>query len=404
MTRSVAFAKATESPPDHINASLLNAESDSELEVAFEQFTSLSAKLTESYQQLEQRVSHLTDELNRSSDKHQQALQDKNDIADRFENLLDFLPGGVVVLDARGNVSQVNPVAEELLGKCLMGVSWRSIIASSFAPRSDDGHEVSTLSGRKISISTRSLQNHGQIILLTDLTETRQLQAKISREERLSSMGKMVSALAHQIRTPLSAALLYAGHLDSQMLDDEQRRSFAKKLLSRLHHMEQQVRDMLLFVKGDLNLNDQVNLGGLLQLLHEAAEPVLQQHFATADWGLVGAKKWIKCNRDVLVSALMNLINNAIQAGGHRVHLDITIAASAGDCVISVIDNGPGVSQEVLEKDCETFVTTKPQGIGLGLTVVKAVAQAHGGTFSLNNGDKGGAVATVTVPLLNPSK
>ena len=69
-------------------------------------------------------------------------------------------------------------------------------------------------SGRRVSISTRSLdQEIGQIILITDQTETRRLQGELSREQRLSALGKTVSALAHQIRTPLSAATLYASHL-----------------------------------------------------------------------------------------------------------------------------------------------------------------------------------------------
>jgi len=73
-----------------------------------------------------------------------------------------------------------------------------------FSPRDDDGHEVSNHQGKRISIATRSLDKDGQIILLTDQTETRQLQANLSRHERLSALGKMVSTLAHQVRTPLS--------------------------------------------------------------------------------------------------------------------------------------------------------------------------------------------------------
>ena len=96
----------------------------------------------------------------------------------------------------------------------LLGKKWNQIVEAFFSPKDDDGHEVSMKSGRRVSISTRSLdQEVGQIILITDQTETRRLQDELSRGQRLSALGKTVSALAHQIRTPLSAATLYASHL-----------------------------------------------------------------------------------------------------------------------------------------------------------------------------------------------
>ena len=109
---------------------------------------------------------------------------------------------------------EANPAACELLGEPLVGELWRQVIARSFAPRKDDGHEISLRDGRRLSIATRSLDAEpGQLVLLNDLTETRRLQDQLARHERLSSLGRMVASLAHQIRTPLSAAMLYAGHL-----------------------------------------------------------------------------------------------------------------------------------------------------------------------------------------------
>src|SRR5690606_34713 len=167
-------------------------------------------------------------------------------------------PGGVVVLDGRGVVREANPAARELLGEPLEGQLWRELIRERFAPRDDDYHEVSLRSGRRVSLATRSLQGEpGQIILLTDLTETRRLQAQLARNERLSALGRMVASLAHQIRTPLSTALLYASHLNQPELTATHRQRFSQRLKDRLQAIELQVRDMLLFAKGDLPLNSQ---------------------------------------------------------------------------------------------------------------------------------------------------
>src|SRR4051812_37775063 len=205
-----------------------------DLKSAFDMFNEMSQQLTDSYFLLENRVAELNQELNTVADQRMQELAEKEKIANRLENLLNFLPGGVVVLDSSGRISECNPAAIDLLGEPLQGELWRDVILRSFAPRKDDGHEVSLRDGRRISISTRNQGEDGQIILLTDQTETRRLQSQLSRHERLSAMGKMMSALAHQIRTPLSAAMLYAGHLCNSKLDDVKRHQFSEKICNRL--------------------------------------------------------------------------------------------------------------------------------------------------------------------------
>ena len=91
----------------------------------------------------------------------------------RLQHLLQVLPTGVVVLDARGFVQQANPVAISMLGEPLTGQRWLDVITRSFRPRSDDGMEVSLHDGRRVQLAITSLQPEpGQLIVLTDLTET----------------------------------------------------------------------------------------------------------------------------------------------------------------------------------------------------------------------------------------
>ena len=373
----------------------------SDLTEAFEQFSELSAQLTQSYQLLENRVSELTTELGVVSDQRLAALQEKEKLADRLENLLHVLPAGVVVLDASGCIASCNPAAMDMLSQPIPGEPWRQVITRCFSPRMDDGHEVSTKDGRKIHIATRSLDHQGQIILLTDNTETRRLQAEVSRQARLTSMGKMVSALAHQIRTPLSAAMLYAGHLTNDNIDSERRQSFSQKLMSRLQHLERQVADMLLFVKGDLVLSNTVTLAELQRKLEEAIEATLQENQVHCQIHNCCPARTIRCNIEVLIGALTNLVNNAIQAAGKACELTIDIAKpEPGTVTIAVGDNGPGLSATQRTAVQEPFVTTKSQGIGLGLSVVQVVAHAHGGSFDLGTSVAGGLSATMRLPLV----
>ncbi len=101
------------------------------------------------------------------------------------------MPAGVIVIDGKGIVRQANEQAKALLGEPLEEEVWRSIITRSFKPRADDGHEVSLVDGRRVKLSITPLENEpGQLIVITDLTETRQLQARVSHMQRLSSLGK----------------------------------------------------------------------------------------------------------------------------------------------------------------------------------------------------------------------
>ena len=121
--------------------------------------------------------------------------------ANYMGQLYNELPSGLIVIDGNGVVEQANRVAVSLLGEPLQGLLWRHIIDRSFAPKNDDGHEISLKNGRRIQLSISSLEGRpGQLILLTDLTDTRLLQEHVAKLQRLSSLGKMVASLAHQIR------------------------------------------------------------------------------------------------------------------------------------------------------------------------------------------------------------
>lgn len=373
------------------------------LEQAFALFNQMSSQLTSSYSMLEARVTELKGELAVVSAQRMQELAEKERLANRLQNLLDLLPGGVIVIDAQGIVREANPAACELLGLPLEGQLWRHVIARCFAPREDDGHEVSLKDGRRLSIATRSLDAEpGQLVLLNDLTETRHLQDQLARHERLSSLGRMVASLAHQIRTPLSAALLYASHLTEQQLPVETQQRFAGRLKERLHELEHQVRDMLVFARGELPLTDRVTPKQLLQSLQAAALTHVQD--MPIRWQCDSHAGELLCSRDTLVGALLNLIENAIQASAGDVRLKVHLYTRDSQLRVCISDSGSGIERAVLARLGEPFFTTKATGTGLGLTVVKAVARAHQGELQLRSRLGRGTCAQVILPLFSAEK
>lgn len=369
------------------------------LEQAFALFNQMSTQLSSSYSMLEARVSELKGQLALVSAQRMQELAEKERLAHRLQSLLDLLPGGVIVIDGQGVVREANPVARSLLAKPLVGMLWRQVISTNFAPRKDDGHEISLKDGRRLSIATRSLHGEpGQLVLLTDLTETRRLQDQLSRHERLSALGRMVASLAHQIRTPLSAALLYASHLSEQVLPQEQQQRFAGRLKERLHELEHQVRDMLVFARGELPLPDRLSPQALFEALRAAAEPHVQG--MQIRWQCDARVGELLCNRDTLVGTVLNLIQNSIQAGGRETRLKIHLYARGNTLRLSVSDSGPGIDASTLARLGEPFFTTKTTGTGLGLAVVQAVVRAHQGELQLRSRVGRGTCAMLVLPLI----
>jgi two-component system sensor histidine kinase FlrB len=393
--------------PSAFSSSALNqcpseTSASGELEQSLELFTRMSGRLGASQQFLQTRVAELKDQLAETSAQRRREFEEKERLANRLQSLLDLLPGGVIVIDGQGVVREANPVALELLGGPLEGALWREVITRSFAPRKDDGHEISLKDGRRVSIATRSLNGEpGQLVLLTDLTETRRLQEQLARHERLSALGRMVASLAHQIRTPLSTALLYASHLEQGGLSVEQQQRFAGRLKDRLNELEHQVRDMLVFARGDLPLEDRLAPAELLAALRAAAAAKVEG--VAVRWQCDVSSGALLCNRDTLVGALLNLMENALQACDKQPRLKVHLYARDAVLRISISDNGAGMDAATLSRLGEPFFTTRATGTGLGVAVVKSVARAHSGALELRSRPGRGTCATLQLPLLPAS-
>jgi len=320
--------------------------------------------------------------------------------ASRLEHLLQVMPAGVIVIDGKGIVRQANEQAKALLGEPLEEEVWRRIITRSFKPRADDGHEVSLVDGRRVKLSITPLENEpGQLIVITDLTETRQLQARVSHMQRLSSLGKMVASLAHQIRTPLSAAMLYASNLTRKGLRQEAQEQFANKLTDRLKELESQVNDMLLFAKsGEEQVVSNITLSELLTSVEGSAQTMTVQAHQTLGFSGFEQEVSITGNLTALQGALLNLIHNASQVTPKGELVAVDASVSGNRLNIAVTDKGPGVPEGLKHKIFEPFFTTKNNGTGLGLAVVKSVVNAHNGILSVFNTPEGGACFSVSLP------
>lgn len=338
---------------------------------------------------------------NRPGTRPDDGAADTDRRVQRLTALLEALPAAFVELDGNGVIQECNPAARELLNEPLLGTLWRDVVRRAFAPRIDDGHEVSLRDGRRVHVATCSLgQGPGQLLLINDVTEMRRLQEQLSHLKRLSSMGEMAASLAHQIRTPLASALLYASHLGCERLDVAARRRVSQRLTSRLGQLESLVRDMLVFARNGIYECEELFLSTLHADLVHLVETQISAAGVALRTGFAGCEVTINANREALLSALQNLVTNALQAGSSRIELRCS-ADGADSARIVVSDDGPGIPSADRERLFEPFFTTRANGTGLGLAVVQAVVRAHGGSVSVCSVPGVGSSFAVELPVLS---
>lgn len=327
----------------------------------------------------------------------------------RLKAIIERLPAGIVVLDGHGSIVECNPKASMLLGDPLLSERWGDVIEREILTDDSVGDNLKLKKGYIVNIATQSLDPEpGQLIMLHDMTQEQQLQERLAHYQRLSSMGKMAAQLAHQIRTPLSTALLYANHLSDpdfyQQCDDSaqhQTMKVAKKIVGRLQTIGSHVSEMLIFAKGGNVVFETIHLVNLFSDIQQTMEPLMQANEAMLiiDNACTGRK--IHCNAQMLAGAIENCLNNALEASAMGCKITLTASQIAGDKLqIIILDEGPGISEELLNKVQEPFFTTRSKGTGLGLAVAKLVADTHGGDFVLESAVGKGTKVIFTLPMV----
>lgn len=345
---------------------------------AFEQFNQLSQNLCAS-----------VDEINLTADRlgpaaEQVAGKAMQQRVQQLDALIDAIPGAVVVLDPQGNITEANDNARQLLGEDVYQQAWRECVQRVFLQELDQG-ELKTEDGRQYSISTRPLgYAPGQVLLLSDVTQTRKLQRAAQQNLHLMTMGKMMASLAHQIRTPLASAMLYLSQTVDAELDAATSQNFCGKALSGIRHIEKMINDMLVFAHGGQFVTTRFLVSELIADLEVLLQPQLQQRGAELLIERGQADAELQGNKDALLGALANLCVNALQACREQPRISIRVAMTRrGLLSISLQDNGCGMDRETRRHIFDPFFSTKADGTGLGLAVVKSVIESHQGRIAV---------------------
>ena len=323
------------------------------------------------------------------------------------------MPAGLILCDTKGNIAVTNPGAAHILGipeDNLMGMAAQSIFPEQIllceSLRRGDEHPVTEgamdVNGRILSINLSATPVPGEgeepggfLILFQDISELENLRDKLARSERLAEIGELSSTVAHEIRNPLSSIRGLA-QLLSRKIPEEQS-AMMEVILQEVDRLNRVVSGLLSFARQeDLHLK-QWEVWNILQHITVLAEGdarlknvELKVHVAPKEltWSL---------DRDMVIQALLNLVMNAIEASSTGQVVTLAAEKVEESLVLRVIDEGAGV-QEDSEKLFSLFETTKESGTGLGLPLVRKVAQLHGGFATIHRVTGGGSEAKIIIP------
>jgi len=237
------------------------------------------------------------------------------------------------------------------------------------------------------------------------LAERRNLQDRLRQLERQSLVSEMAASLAHEIRNPLNLINLTAGHLEGSFTpaDPQKRADFEelmKSLQGEVQHLNGVVHHFLSASRPGRMRQEVFSLGDLV----EEARVLLRPQFITKNVELISSvppSLQVVADKEQIRLLLLNLLLNAIEAvpEGSRVEVEARAVEEEKTWVdLNVLDNGPGMDPDDLERVFDAYFTRKETGVGLGLALVRRIAEEHGGSVRALNRPEGGANFEVRLP------
>lgn len=379
-----------------ISAASLSA---GDLRQAFLVFDHASRHLAGSYQDLQAEVERLSMEVVAANARLHAQLHETAGLAERLSELLAALPVGVLVINENDEIAESNATAQALLGKPLAQQRWHTIMRERLSPVENDDGWLCGETGKMVSLLQRSLPSgNGLLIVVSDVTDTLATRKALERSHRLAGLGATSASLAHQLRTPLAAALLYASRLTQGCDRESPVVQMATAVVGQLKSLESFIQESLAYARGEAYWRTEVDLG---RLTAEAARMMKSQAEARPIALTVNASSGnfpvLGC-RVALLSMLINLLDNALKACARKGEVELHLACEQAHAVIRVSDNGCGMTDEVRQRLFEPYFTTRHDGHGLGLAFVLNVVKAHRGQITVDSGSHR-TVFTVRLPL-----
>ena len=332
------------------------------------------------------------------------------------ETLLKSIPPGIVATDQEANIRWFNPTAEQILGVNASEALDQPVEAvgsrlAAFLRETLEAREnlparqwIDPHTRRSLSVETRRLVDHktalGAVAVVHDLTAEDNLRQKQDLADRAAFWTDLAASMSHEIRNPLVAIKTFAQLLPERFEDPDFRKDFNEIVVQEIDRLDKIITQINNFAHPSELVMKSVDVRAAVKKAIELAKARLTKGGVAIDTTLPNDLPRVLGDEDALADAFAHIVANAAEATSGQNKPRITLAAKpireggrASGVVITVQDNGRGISPDLREKIFSPFCTTKARGMGLGLPIVKRTVFDHNGRVDIDSNPHGTSVS-----------
>lgn len=333
----------------------------------------------------------------------------------KLEAVKNSLNAGIIALNTSGKVLEANEIAASVFDcnlSQIIGNDWWTLIESlpEFSREVASWIIAETIEGRPVNevIQTKQskifrvcssiLPNGSIIVVMTDITQEIQKERELDRNKRLAEIGQMAASIAHEIRNPLTS-ISGAAQLIRSGAECQHVSAWTQVIEEEARGLDTLCNDFLNFSKPLELKKTTTNINALFCKIMTLFQAQFSKSQVQANLHVCPSAPIVFADPARLIQVFRNLLQNSLQAISENGTLNIKITSNEHNVFIQIEDNGCGMSEKDVEQAFVPFFTTKPQGTGLGLPLVRKIIEGHGGTVELQSQKGIGTTVTVSLPL-----
>lgn len=339
-----------------------------------------------------------------------------------LQQVVDQLEDGLIFLSQDRRILFFNKAAEVVVGKPMAQVlGWpvedvlepshplRPLLERGFAQSGGLRNASMALPqdgrSKEFLVSTFSVtdaqKRMGAMVLLKDLDSIRTLQSLVSYSAKLTALGRLTSGVAHEVKNPLNAMMIHLELLKEKLgVSTEEAQQNVEVIESEIRRLDRVVQGFLKFIRPQELALKPVDLNALLQGITALLQPEWEPRGIRFAVQPDATLPRLTADEELLHQAFLNILANACQAmpagGTIRVATTRESRELAG---VTIADEGVGIPPEDLDKIFRLYYTTKPDGSGIGLSLVYRIVQLHDGSIDISSEVGRGTTVTVRLPL-----
>ncbi|MFC4778916.1 ATP-binding protein [Paenibacillus sp. GCM10023252] len=390
-------------------------------EVSFGRFqTAIKVNRRDEFGLLALRVNGMSQNLSIYMDKLRRAFDENRTMKEYLESFINHTSDAIHVFDLDLRITQVNRAFEHLYGyqeeeavghilelspepyKEEAAQTIQYVLAGRILPAQETIRMTKSGDWISVSVTTSPIRDQFGTIcafacITRDMTSRNKMEELLRRSEKLTTVGQLAAGVAHEIRNPLTTL---RGFLQLQQENQKHNPSHNTIMLSELDRINLIVSEFLILAKPQATKFEVKDVrfvfGDVISLLDSEAH----LHNVVFHTQFPNDPCRISCVENQLKQVFINLIKNAIEAmpGGGRIY--VKIARQEHDILISIVDEGIGISEEMITRIGDPFFTGKESGTGLGIMVSQRIIQSHRGMMDIKSQVDVGTTVTITLPAL----